>query len=315
MALGRKNVRWSLAAIAVLWLGLVGADQALNIGTFSFGSGQRNQQLQLQMRDCRGTFSERYDCKSAILRAGGQQSFYFWGTALGVTFGPPLMIYIIYNLWMRAYDRREESVRRVARVERLEREAEEARLRAKEEGRQRTIAAKRRQEIRQAEKDALREQKPRPLNVLMLTESRELAESISAPLLEVGYYVLGSTFGDALLGYDQIGFHIVLADVSDESMDIKSLIQDLRARKENIRAVAMAPRFGEIPAEEIVSTSVSMGVEAVMETPKTSDATDPEAPLDITKAAALFTMLLKVEDQAKEVDSFGGSSGGGTPGS
>lgn len=308
MALERKSVRWSLTAVAVLWLGLVGADQALDIGTFSFGTDQRNEQLQAQMRDCRGSFSERYDCKSALLRASGQQSFFFWSTKLGLTFGPPLIIYIIYNLWMRAYDRRDESVRRVARVERLEREAEEARLRAKEEGRQRTVAAKRRQEVRQAEKDAQREQKALPLNVLLLTEDRELAEAIAPPMLEAGYFVLGSTFGDALLGYDQIGFHIVLVDVSGEPVDVKPLIQELRAKKDNIRAVAISPQFGEISAEEIVSISVSMGVEAIVETPTKSDPEDPASPLDITKAAALFTMLLKSKDETKEVDSFGGTA-------
>ena len=289
----RGTIRWTLISVTLVWVILAGLDQFLELGTIEFNVGmqQQNEVLQQRLRNCRGTFKERYECKSQILVGSGQQSFYFWITKFGVTFGPALLIYITYNVWMGALDRKDERARRVVRIARLEKEAEEAKRRAKEEGRQKSVTAKRRQAVRDAQKNADREESIRPSNVLLITEDQDFIKQVADGLLEHGYFVVGSNFKDAYLGYKEIGYHVVVADASYKGASLKDMFRDLRERKENIRAVGISPAFEGIPSGSIVENAVALGAEVVM--PK---------PFDPQYAAAMFDMLLDTSGQDEEAE-------------
>jgi hypothetical protein len=71
----KKKVRWGSTIFTLLWILAVGLDQFGEFGTFDYGKSVREEQLQNQLNDCKGSFKVRYNCKSAILRAHGRDTF------------------------------------------------------------------------------------------------------------------------------------------------------------------------------------------------------------------------------------------------
>jgi hypothetical protein len=115
-----------LIALSVAWVLFAAYDQWLASDAII---STRTTQFDRQMESCYGTFKQRYDCKSAIMVAEGQNLFALWATKAAIIGLPPLLIAIIYSFvvnQMRARHQRElEAKRAKAVAERAAREAEE----------------------------------------------------------------------------------------------------------------------------------------------------------------------------------------------
>ncbi len=264
----------------------------------------REQQIQKQLADCKGSFKKRFDCKSAILRAAGRDSFNYWGKKYAITFAPAILLYVAFHLWLRRVEWAEEKERRRVRLIRIEKIRQKKSRFAKEEGRQRTLTAKRRQAIKQAEKDAAREEKKRPLNVMMVSQDKEFVSSISEPLLEGGYNVIQTDLRDVFLGYKEIGWHIIVTetkfkrpkihpedredpDFPGHPKPLQDTIDELKKRKENVRIIACSADFVGMSEDEKDEAAIAMAADAVI--PK---------PFDIEETLELFNNLMTMDDES-----------------
>lgn len=281
----KSAVKWTTTAAAVLWCVVVGWDQFNDLGTFAFSQEDfREQAIQKQLKECRGTFQERYDCKSAILRAHGRDSFYFWTKKYSLTFGPALFFYVAFTFWLRSVETVEERERRVRRVARIEaRRQKEGRF-AREQARRRSISAQRRQDIRKAEVDAMREEKERPMNMMVISQNDLWVDGLRRYMWAAGYYIIQSDLRDVFLSYREIGYHVILTetsfkepdihpdDVDDEEfpgkpLPLKETLHRLRERKDNVRIIACGPEFANLSAKDFIAAATNLGCDAVIEKP------------------------------------------------
>ncbi|MBF0095470.1 MAG: hypothetical protein HQL34_13125, partial [Alphaproteobacteria bacterium] len=74
MSLFMRNLaKWSLTLVCFIWVGVVGLDQFGEIPESALVT-HSSQQIKEQMRDCTGTFKQRYECKDALIVRTGQES-------------------------------------------------------------------------------------------------------------------------------------------------------------------------------------------------------------------------------------------------
>jgi len=308
----KSAVKWATTAAAVLWCVVVGWDQFNDLGTFAFGKADyREQAIQKQLKECRGTFQERYDCKSAILRAHGRDSFYFWSKKYSLTFGPALFFYVAFTFWLRSVETVEERERRVRRVARIEaRKQKEGRF-AREQARRRTITAQRRQDIKKAEADAMREEKARPLTMMVISQNALWVDGLRRYMWAGGYFVIQSDLRDVFLGYHEIGYHVILTetmfkapdihpdDLEDQEfpgkpLPIKETLHRLRERKPNVRIVACSPDFANLTPQQFIKAATELGCDAVIEKPF-----DPNKLLELLEKLFAIAAQQKAEAKAK----------------
>lgn len=291
-------MKWGSAIFAVLWMLIVGFLQFNDMAGFDYGDNVREEQLQKQLKKCKGSFKVRYECKSRILRIAGRDTVSYWGKKLMLTFIPALLLYIIFHLWLKRIEWDEEKERRRLRVIRIERQRKKDSRFAKEEGRQRTDAAKRRQAIQQAQKEALRQERKRPLTVMVICQDDEFVEQMREPMWDAGYFIVQTDLRDVFLSYKEIGYHIILSDthfeppnihkddLNDEKypghpLPLKEALEKLRERKDNVRIVAMSSRFKDLSTDDYIQAAADLGADAVI-----------GKPLEYEKLAELFTELM-----------------------
>lgn len=292
-------MKWGSAVVALLWVIVVGFDQFFGVGTFDYAASAREEQLQSMMKACKGTFKQRYECKSAILRAQGRDTFNYWGKKYLLTFAQPLFLYVAFHMWLGRVETVEEVLRRKRLAIRMEKRRQKDGRIAMEQGRQRTVSAtKRRQAIQQAQQEASREDRKRPLTVMVITQQEIFVDQMKKAIWESGYFPIQSDLRDVFLSYREIGYHIILTDTEFEMPDIhpddmnddefpgkvqplNKTIKGLRERKENVRIIAMSPDFAGLQAEKYISTATELGVDALI-----------EKPFEFTALVELFDQLM-----------------------
>lgn len=302
----KKIIRWGSVGVGVLWAGAVGLAEFNDYGAFSLGNDIREQQLQKRLANCKGTFKKRFNCKSAILRASGRDSFNYWGKKYAVTFAPPLLLYVAFHMWLRRVEWGEERERRRLRLIRIEMLRKKKSRFDKEVGRQRTITTKRRQAIRQSDKDAAREERDRPMNVMMISQDKEFVASFAGEMQAEGYNFIQTDLRDAFLGYGEIGWHIVVTEtdfrtpkIHKEDRDdpdfpghpkpLLETIEGLKKRKENVKIVACSAKYAGMSTAEKEAAAAELNADAVI--PK---------PFDVEETAALFTEMMTVEEKPED---------------
>jgi len=296
----KKIVRWGSAVVGLIWIGAVGIAEFNDVGITGGGSNFRDKEIQKRLAKCSGSFKKRYDCKSSILRAAGADSFNYWGKKYGITFGPAIFLYVSFHIWLRRVEWGEERERCRLRLIRIEKKRQKESRFAKEAGRQRTMAAKRRQAVRQAEKDAEREEMDRPLNVMFVTQDREFSNSIAGPLFKEGYNVVQTDLRDVFLSYKEIGYHIILSDTKfrrpkvhpEDKKDpdfpghpkpLKEALEQLKKQKENVRIVSISEDYVSLDADGLVDAAIEMDADAAI-----------GKPCEISEMVELFNDLMGV---------------------
>lgn len=115
----KRLAKGLLVLVSVVWMAAVGW-YLLQQRTDPALEALRQQQFEQKMKDCRGQFSERYDCTSALLRQRSRETAAWWAIRLALLFGPPLAAGVVYSVFINWYDRRREAARNQARLERRE---------------------------------------------------------------------------------------------------------------------------------------------------------------------------------------------------
>ncbi len=107
-----KIARWCLIVLGLLWLGASTWYEFLrNDEEFEIRAQSRGEQFQQKLKDCRGSFSERYDCKSEANREKQMATFKIWAERLSVICIPPIVVYLGHIGVMVMVERQREAAR------------------------------------------------------------------------------------------------------------------------------------------------------------------------------------------------------------
>ena len=280
----KKSVKWGAGILAIIYMLVIGFDQFFGGATFSYASSLHEELLQQRLASCRGTFKERYHCKSSILLGEGRDSFNYWSKKYLISFAPPIFVYVAFHMWLGRVETVEEKLRRERLAIRMEKRRQKDSRIAFEQGRQRSLAAKRRQVIQQAQQVATREEKQRPLTVMAIIQNEKFVEQLNEAIWDAGYFAVQTDLRDVYLSYRDIGYHIILTDTEFDDPDIHPedigdeefpgqvspldvTLKRLRERKENVRIIAMSADFAGLAAKEYIVTATELAVDALLEKP------------------------------------------------
>ena len=154
MKSGPALVKWPVLGVAVVWIAVFGWLELVQPDFHADIRVRRaHEKMEQKFKDCWGNFSQRYDCKSALVREHDAQEFYDWAKKLGLVFAPPLALFALYIGFVIIRERKAEAVRRVRRIKRIEKEKEESRIRSIEEGKRRSEEARKKAEEKKREKE------------------------------------------------------------------------------------------------------------------------------------------------------------------
>lgn len=256
-------LRWTVAAVAVAWLAVAGANEYFELGVFRYQAAKNREALDLQLAECRGNFKQRYECKSQLLRAAGTSSFKYWSTRLGIIFGPPFALYVIYQISMGFVTRQEQSASQARRLVRLEEKAEEERLAALEDARQRKIAMTRTKVFRDAKTEAQKARTDEPIQTLVVDQT-DAGEKLCEELAEHGYTAVASSDpDDALIGFKTLPYRLVVTETAfdGEVTPVKDAIATMRKQKEDLKVVAVSDEFPKMNPKDVQQSAVELGAD------------------------------------------------------
>ncbi len=108
-SLGEANVgeskigKWVVMTISLVWMAWAVWDQFANIpeGEIEHHSSAS---VQDRMRDCSGTFKQRYECKDAIVIASGRSTFFNLAERIAIVTVPPMLLAAAFHLLTRRRD-------------------------------------------------------------------------------------------------------------------------------------------------------------------------------------------------------------------
>jgi ActR/RegA family two-component response regulator len=256
-------LRWSVTAIAVAWLALAAVNEYFEVGVFEYQAQKDREALDRQLAQCRGDFKQRYECKSQLIRAAGSSSFNYWAARLGVVFGPPLALYVIYQVGMGIVNRREQAAARARRLIRLEKKAEEERLAALEEARRRKIALERGKVFREAKTAAQKARRDEPIATLVVDPSEHGGQLCKA-LSEHGYVAVASENpDDALIGFKTLPYRLVVTETEfgGDGMPIGEAIREMREQAKDLKIVAISEKFPGMAANTVQDSAQALGAD------------------------------------------------------
>jgi CheY-like chemotaxis protein len=289
-----RFVKWGVIGVCVLWIAVAGwmtiGNHYLDTGAFGPGEafGKRYDQ---KVKDCRGTFSERYDCKSAVIRDRNVRTFYFWSKKVGLTFGPALGIGAAWFVFYLLVERKREAVRRRVRLARKAREAEEERLRQIEEGKLRAEEAKLKKAEKQKQKEEEKKKRDeaadnlygedigtdvaeveetglRAMHVLLIDDDKDTVEAVSGELLKAGYRVkAAATSADAFDGFADSTYDLVVADVAADGLGGIAGVRKLRSLRNDVKIIAVTGNIDNITPEKAAMAAQKIGADSVMAKP------------------------------------------------
>jgi hypothetical protein len=86
----RKVAGWGVTAISLLWIGGAGWNQFGDIPESEIET-HSSAAVQDRLRDCSGSFKQRYDCKESIVLRVKQDTFNSLSERLAIVVVPPLL--------------------------------------------------------------------------------------------------------------------------------------------------------------------------------------------------------------------------------
>lgn len=120
-------LKWGALAVGLLWAIAAGWGELSKI---ELPDDFRSPAYKRQAEKCEGSFARRYECKSAIIINNDNSTFYDWALRLIIVFGPPTLIWGLYNRVQARRERQAEEERErraVAQLKRIRAEQEELR--------------------------------------------------------------------------------------------------------------------------------------------------------------------------------------------
>ncbi len=108
-----QALRWFLLGTSLAWLFVAGWNQFTHVDTsyyfrslyYMSSSTDLAVEHKIAKRVCHGSFSRRFDCRSALKLASQQRLFAVWSTKFLIVFGPPLLLMSANRLLARRMKR------------------------------------------------------------------------------------------------------------------------------------------------------------------------------------------------------------------
>ena len=258
---GLKILRWVVYAASLAWI-LASSwyiflhDSEPDMNRLAF-----ERQIEQKIDDCRGTFSQRYDCKSALLREKYVQSFYWWSERISIIVVPSLVVLTVLYFFLQWRARLREGERVVARLERLDKQSVDARERAILEGR-------RRSELARLQTEAKRRHAAHIKHILVIDSDAREVEPIMTTLSRLGHeiaYVENLT--SALLNFKESCYDLVILDFFQKGAGGIEGVGELRATGVPVKIVAASAGFAKLSPDEIERTATKIGVDRILVKP------------------------------------------------
>lgn len=255
---GLRILRWVIYALCIAWIGASAwyiflRDQEPDLKWQAF-----ERQIDQKINDCRGTFQERYDCKSALLREKYVESFYWWSQRISVIFIPTLVILTILYFFLRRQARLREGERVVARLDRLDKQAVDARERAIEEGR-------RRAELARLKAEAKRRAAAHIKHILVIDNNAHDVDSLLGTLSRLGHEVgYVENLKSALLNFKESCYDLVIFDFFQEGNGGINGVKELRATGVPVKIIAASAGFAQLGHQDIERAAAKIGVDRIL---------------------------------------------------
>lgn len=115
--MGARLIKWGLILVSAAWIAAAGwfvLQDRVDPATAAL----LQQRYEDRLKDCEGRYSDRYECRSELMRAKSWETALLWTQRLGITFGPPLVLALLFTVVGNIRERKREAARNRARVAR-----------------------------------------------------------------------------------------------------------------------------------------------------------------------------------------------------
>ena len=95
----RVVLNWVATAVCALWMGVTVYSQFFDVDPNQYGF--RSPEIEQRMKNCSGSFEQRYKCKEALIIEKGHDSFLIWISKMALVFGPPAILLALVRVAVR----------------------------------------------------------------------------------------------------------------------------------------------------------------------------------------------------------------------
>ncbi|HVI49863.1 MAG TPA: hypothetical protein VM661_01490 [Candidatus Sulfotelmatobacter sp.] len=95
----RTVLNWVATAVCALWMGVTVYSQFFDVDPNQYGF--RSPEIEQKMKNCSGSFEQRYKCKEALIIEKGHDSFLIWISKMALVFGPPAILLALVRVAVR----------------------------------------------------------------------------------------------------------------------------------------------------------------------------------------------------------------------
>ncbi|MGA0395149.1 MAG: response regulator, partial [Rhodospirillales bacterium] len=232
-------------------------------------------QYQERLKDCTGSYKERYDCKQDLKSERDTERFVPIITGIGIVFTPILILFFAMNFWAKSQERQRQAELRETTIEKRqeireeeEKRREENRKIQQEQVRKRNIESKRRSDISRADENARAENKSDPIHALLILSDDEERSAIEESLNEQDCHVVATnTVEDGLIGIEKLRYDVVIIGILIEGLGGIEGIKKIREHRNDIKIIAASAGTGDVNAEEVLKAAESIGADATITRP------------------------------------------------
>jgi len=86
----RTVLNWVAMTVCALWMTVTVYSQFFDVDPNQYGF--RSPEIEQKMKNCSGSFEQRYKCKEALIIEKGHDSFLIWISKMALIFGPPSVL-------------------------------------------------------------------------------------------------------------------------------------------------------------------------------------------------------------------------------
>jgi len=273
--MGYAAVKWSVLALVCIWIGWAGWYEFVREEPYEFQAQSPEAAFAKAMKECKGAYSERYECKSALIRERDSSVFFYWANKLVFLFVPAIVVGGIFGGYARVRYKRqhaelkEKTLKRREEIRAVENEEAEKEARKREaRALRRKTMNERKQMISRANKKAQINQKPRPKHFMVIDNDGETVDVIELTLETEGHHVLhSSTARDGLIGLGDLAYDMFMVNVLLKGGTGLEAIKTIAEEAPNIAVVALAENMEGMPASATLAAAEKIGATGGIEKP------------------------------------------------
>jgi CheY-like chemotaxis protein len=256
-----RILKWGCYLACLAWIGAATwyiflRDQPPDLAWQAF-----ERSIEHKINDCTGSFGERYECKSALVRQEKVALFYWWAERVSIILAPAFGLLTVLFFYFKIIARKTEEKRVAARLQRIDFKAMEARQRAIDESRRRAELARLREEAKRRAAAQIK-------HILIVDRDATLTQRLRVDLTGLGYEVaFVDSLESALLNFKESAFDLVMIDIFQEGMGGLNAIEKLNATGAECKIIAMSSGFCPLSEEDMVRAAAKIGAVQLLTKP------------------------------------------------